>query len=99
MIIDSRSKVEQGPDLVLRAHPRMRILYGIDDPERGPVPDRRVRMSQVRLYSHYRFSISKLSVQHLRPVRQVLLGARGAMRSCSTSFNVHTKFVCGTAAH
>src|SRR6266516_6488069 len=73
MIIDSRSKVEQGPDPILRADPRMRILYGIDNTKRGPVPDRRVRMSQIRLYSKHRFSLSRPSIQHLLPVRQVLL--------------------------
>ncbi len=49
MIIDSGSKVEQGPDPVLRANPRMRILHRINNAKRRPVPDSRVRMRKIRL--------------------------------------------------
>src|SRR5882672_692413 len=96
MIIDGRSKVEQGPDPVLRTNPRMRILRRINNTKRRPVPDSRVRMSQIRLYSQYRLSLSEPTVQHLRPVSQVLLGALGAIWTRSTSVDPDTEILGST---
>src|SRR5438445_11862702 len=98
MIIDGRSKVEHGPDPVLRAHPRMRILHRINNAKRRPVPDRRVRMSQVSLYSKYRLPLSKPSIQHLRPMSQVLLRALRAIWTRSTSVDVDTEIFRSTGA-
>src|SRR5439155_20575784 len=98
MIINSSSKIEQGPDPVLRANPRMRILQRINNPERRPVPDRRVRMSQIRLYPHYRLSLPKSSIQHLHPVSQILLGTLRTIGTRSTSVDVETEIVGSTGA-
>src|SRR6266571_5077317 len=99
MIIDSSSKIEQGPDPILRAHhPRVRILFRIDNAKRGPVPDRRVRMTQVRLDPYYRLSLFKPSVQHLLPVRQVLFRALRTIWTCSASVDVETEIIGSTGA-
>src|SRR5467141_4582202 len=96
MIIDGRSKVEQGPYPIHRSYHRMRIRPRINNTKRRPVPDSRVRMSQIRLYSQYRLSLSEPSVQHLRPVSQVLLGALGAIWTCSTSVDLDTEILGST---
>src|SRR5712664_661097 len=93
MIIDSRSEIEQGPDPVLRSNPRMRILDGINNPKCWPVSDRRIRMSQISLYSQYCLSLSKPSVQHLLPVRHVLLWTLRSIRTCSTTVDVDTEIL------
>jgi len=76
----------------------MRILYRINNPERGPVPDRRVWMRQISLYPQYRLTLTESSVQHLLPIRQILLGALGAIRTRSTSVDVETEVVWSTGA-
>src|SRR5207245_11208357 len=98
MIIDSRSKIEQGPDPVPRPHPRMRILHWINNTKRRPVPDSRVRMSQIRLYPQYRLTLTESSAQHLLPIRQILLRSLGAIRTRSTSVDVETEIVGSTGA-
>src|SRR5712692_10486522 len=75
----------------------MRILDRINNPKRGPVSDRRIRMNQISLDPEYRLSLSKLSVQHLLPISQILLWTLGTIRTRSTTVDVDTEILRGTS--
>ena len=72
VVVNPCGEIVEWPNTVFAAHPRMRILFGVDDSEGRPVSHRGIRMTQICFNPNHSLAFPVRSIQHTIPTKHIL---------------------------